>query len=59
MDRMSKQMADMLQAQVDAMSSPALTDAMAKFAKNYFDSLVKQGFSKADAMEIVKANQKK
>jgi hypothetical protein len=42
-----------IHAQLDVLSQPDSADRMAHYLKNLYDALLKQGFTKAEALEIV------
>lgn len=50
---MSSMMANMMGGMLDFLVRPETADQMATFMKNYYDSLVKKGFSEEQAMRIV------
>jgi len=52
-DQLKKSIEVMFSAMLDVLSSPQMATAMAKFYKSFYDSLIEQGFSEADAMKIV------
>jgi len=51
---MAKMMENMYSGMLRAMAKPESADQLATFMKNYRDALVAKGFSKEEAMQIVK-----
>jgi hypothetical protein len=49
--------ASVLNAQLQAYSNPAITDQLAKITKNYYDALIKAGFSEDAALKIITSKQ--
>ena len=47
----------MLNAQLRTYSNPAITDQLAKIMKNYYDALIKVGFSEDAALKIITSKQ--
>ena len=47
--------AHMVQSLLDQLATPDTADKLAKFQRQYYDALIKQGFSHDDAMRIVAA----
>ena len=45
----------MMEAELDVLSNPATADKLASFTKNYYDALIKKGFSKEEALHIAMA----
>lgn len=45
----------MMEAQLEVLANPASADKLASYTKNYYDALIKKGFSKEDALRIVLA----
>jgi hypothetical protein len=50
---MSKMVEAMIQSQLDVVSRPESADKMARYVRNFHDALIKQGFSKQEALQIV------
>jgi len=44
-----------MEAQLEVLANPATTEKLASYAKNYYEALIKKGFSKDDALRIVMA----
>lgn len=42
----------MMQAQFEVLSQPETAEKLAAYTRNYYDALIKQGFSKQEALEI-------
>ena len=43
----------MIEGTLKALEKPETIDRLARFARRYYDALIKQGFSKEEALEIV------
>jgi hypothetical protein len=43
----------MIEGTLKALEKPETVDRLARFAKRYYDALIKQGFSKEEALQIV------
>ena len=43
----------MIEGTIKALEKPETVDRLARFAKRYYDALIKQGFSKEEALQIV------
>jgi hypothetical protein len=50
---MGKMMEAMIEAQLTVVSKPASAEKMAQYVKNFYEALLKQGFSKHEALRIV------
>jgi hypothetical protein len=53
---MSPMLAQLMQASMGALAAPETAELLATFSRNYFDALLKHGFSKADAMTLVSSH---
>jgi hypothetical protein len=42
----------MMEAQLEVLASPATAEKLASYTKNYYEALIKKGFSKEDALRI-------
>jgi hypothetical protein len=42
----------MIETQLEALSNPKTADELASFTKNYYNALIKKGFSKQEALNI-------
>lgn len=51
-DQMGDYMEVMIMKMLDVYSSPKIAETQAKFYKNLYDALLRQGFSKSEAMQI-------
>jgi len=45
----------MMKAEMDVLAEPDTANKLATFTRNYYESLIKKGFSKEEAFEIAKA----
>ena len=52
---MGNMMANMFESIFIIMAKPETAQRLATFTKNYYDALIAKGFSKEDALEIVKS----
>ena len=43
----------MIEGTIKALEKPETIDRLARFAKRYYDALIKEGFSKEEALQIV------
>jgi len=43
----------MIEGTIKALEKPETVERLARFAKRYYDALIKQGFSKEEALQIV------
>ena len=43
----------MIEGTIKALEKPETIDRLARFARRYYDALIKQGFSKDEALQIV------
>jgi len=43
----------MIEGTIKALEKPETVERLARFAKRYYDALIKQGFSKDEALQIV------
>jgi len=50
---MGKMMEAMIEAQLAVVSKPDSAEKMARYVKNFYQALIKQGFSKEEAFKIV------
>jgi len=50
---MGKMMEAMIEAQLSVVSKPESAQKMATYVKNFYEALIKQGFSKEEAFKIV------
>ena len=50
---MSSMMEGMMGGMTSVLARPETADKLATFAKNYYDALVRKGFSKEEALQIV------
>jgi hypothetical protein len=50
---MGKMMEAMIEAQLAVISKPDSAEKMAQYVKNFYEALIKQGFSKDEAFKIV------
>lgn len=50
-------MAQMMAGMVDLMARPETADKLATFTRNYYEALVKKGFTKEEALRIVGSQQ--
>jgi hypothetical protein len=48
---------DLLNAQLQAYSNPVITEQLARITKNYYDALIKTGFSEDAALKIITSKQ--
>lgn len=46
---------EMIKARLEAMSDPETAALLAKFSRVYYESLIKEGFSKGEAMKLVQS----
>lgn len=53
---MGMMMAQMMEGMAKAMAKPEVAESFAIFMRNYYNSLVKQGFTQEEAMKIVTAS---
>ncbi len=49
---MGQMMKIMMEVQFQVLADPKTADRLAEYTKNYYDALVKKGFSKDDALKI-------
>jgi hypothetical protein len=42
----------MIEAQLEVLANPATAEKLATFTKNYYDALIKKGFSRDEALKI-------
>ncbi len=54
-EQMMGTMKILMKGMLEVYSSPDVTNAMASFCKNLYDALVKRGFTKEEALQIVVA----
>lgn len=52
----AKQLALQLKSSLDAVNDPAVVKASAKYIKNLYGALIAEGFTKEEALELVKAS---
>jgi isopentenyl diphosphate isomerase/L-lactate dehydrogenase-like FMN-dependent dehydrogenase len=52
----AKQLVSQLKASLDAVNDPAVVKAHAKYVRNLYDAFIAEGFTKEDALELVKAS---
>lgn len=50
---MGKMMEAMIEAQLAVISRPESAEKMAQYVKNFYEALIKQGFTKEEALKIV------
>ena len=50
---MGKMMEAMIEAQLAVISKPESAEKMAQYVKNFYEALIKHGFSKEEALKIV------
>lgn len=55
-DSLSEQIADKIKAGLKVKNDPEIIEAQAQYIKSFYDALVKQGFSKEDALKLVAAS---
>lgn len=55
-DPAAKQLVLQLKASLDAVNDPAVVKTNAKYAKNLYDAFIAEGFTKEEALELVKAS---
>lgn len=50
---MGSMTSDMINAQYDTLAKPETAEKLATFCKNYYDALIRKGFTKDEALRIV------
>jgi hypothetical protein len=55
-DSLSAQIADQIKAGLKVKNDPEIIEAQATYIKSFYDALVKQGFTKEQALELVAAS---
>lgn len=54
---MGNMMEQMMAGMIDLLARPETADKLASFTRNYYDALVKKGFTKEEALRIVSSQQ--
>ncbi len=54
-DSLSEKMADQLKASLKVKNDPEIIAAQAKYIRSLYEALIKQGFSKQEALSLVSA----
>lgn len=55
-DSLSDKLADQLKATLKVMNDPEIVEANAKYIRSLYEALIKQGFTKDEALQLVSAS---
>lgn len=55
-DSLSEQIADQIKVRLKVKNDPEVIEAQATYIKSFYDALVKQGFTKEEALKLVAAS---